>query len=206
LELPLSRDARPGAVNASLYLPVIYGTIREPRASLGVARYATRELAKRPGVETRLFDPRDLPFGNLVRREWEMEPPHPAVVEFVAEMRRADGFVVVMPEYNHGIPGTLKNVLDHLFDEWGRKPFGIISAGGIAGGLRATEMLRQVIPGLGAISIPAQVPVFQVQDAFDENGPRSDEGRWAERLTRFFDDLEWYARALAAARTSDPPP
>lgn len=189
-----------------LYLPVLYGTVREPRASLGVARYVGRRLAERPGVETRLFDPRDLPFGNLVRREWEIDPPDARVVAFVAEMRRADGFVVVTPEYNHGIPGTLKNLLDHVFDEWGRKPFGIVSAGGIAGGLRATEMLRQVVTGLGAISIPAQVPVFQVQEAFDEDGPRADAERWGQRLDRFFTELEWYARALSAARQADPSP
>lgn len=190
----------------TLYLPVLYGTVREPRASLGVARYMARELARRPGVETRLFDPRDLPFGNLVRREWEMAAPGSVVAEFVAEMGRADGFVVVMPEYNHGIPGTLKNLIDHLYDEWGRKPFGIVSAGGIAGGLRATEMLRQVISGVEAISIPAQVPVFQVEEAFDENGPRADHARWEHRFSRFFAELEWYAHALAAARAAHPKP
>lgn len=191
---------------ATVYLPVLYGTVREPRASWGVAQFVVRELAKRPGVETRLFDPRELPLGNLVRREWEMQPPSPIVQHFVAEMGRADGFVVVTPEYNHGIPGTLKNLLDHLYDEWGRKPFGIVSAGGIAGGLRATEMLRQVISGLSAISIPAQVPVFQVQDHFDESGPTTDEERWVQRLDRFFGELEWYARALAVARANGPPP
>ena len=206
MEPALSFTSRRGPVANPLYLPVLYGTVREPRASVGVARFVARELAKRPGVETRLFDPRDLPFGNLVRREWEMEPPDPRVVAFVNAMRRADGFVIVTPEYNHGIPGTLKNLIDHLFDEWGRKPFGIVSAGGMAGGLRATEMLRQVIVGVAAISIPAQVPVFQVQDTFDENGPLADEERWAQRLQRFFAELEWYARALAAARAADPPP
>lgn len=189
-----------------LYLPVLYGTVREPRASLGVARFVVRELAKRPGIETRLFDPRDLPLGNLVHREWEMRPPDPEVQKFVAEMGRAHGFVVVMPEYNHGIPGTLKNLLDHLYDEWGRKPFGIVSAGGVAGGLRATEMLRLVVAGLSAVAIPAQVPVFQVQQQFDENGPVADEVRWAQRLDRFFSELEWYARALATARERDPAP
>lgn len=193
-------------MDSRLYLPVLYGTVREPRASLGVARFVARELAQRPGVETRLFDPRELPLGNLVRREWETDPPDPAVQGFVAEMRRADGFVVVTPEYNHGIPGTLKNLIDHLYDEWGRKPFGIVSAGGIAGGLRATEMLRLVLAGVSAISIPAQVPVFRVQDAFDENGPTSESERWAQRLDRFFTELEWYARALATARRDAPSP
>ncbi|MCI4336621.1 MAG: NAD(P)H-dependent oxidoreductase, partial [Thermoplasmata archaeon] len=185
-----------------LFLPVILGTVRDPRASAGVARFVARELARRPGVETHLYDPRELPLGNLVRREWEMSPPDAKVQSFVSEMNRADGFVIVTPEYNHGIPGTLKNLLDHLFDEWGRKPFGIVSAGGIAGGLRAAEMLRQVISGLSAISIPSQVPVFQVETAFNDEGPVSDTERWAQRLDRFFSELEWYARALATARAA----
>lgn len=183
-----------------LYLPVIYGTVREPRRSFGVARYVLEQLARRPGVRTRLFDPRDLPLPNLVQREWEQEDPDPRLVEFVREVGRADGFVVVSPEYNFGIPGTLKNLLDYVYDEWNRKPFAIVTAGGISGGLRAADMLRQVISGVGAISVPASVPVHHVEDAFTDEGPVRDREIWEGRLDRLFRELEWYARALRAGR------
>lgn len=183
-----------------LYLPILYGSVRSHRASFAVATYAHRQLAQRPDVETRLFDPRELPFGNLVDREWEMETPPPAVTEFVREMARADGFVVVTPEYNYGIPGALKNMLDHVYDEWNRKPFAMVTAGGISGGLRASDQLRQVISGVGAFVIPVQVPVQFVGESFTEAGPRATPEVWAERFARLFRELEWYARAVRPAR------
>ncbi|HEX2022090.1 MAG TPA: NADPH-dependent FMN reductase [Candidatus Thermoplasmatota archaeon] len=184
----------------SLYLPVIHGTVRAERRSFGVARFVASRLARRPGVETRIFDPRDLPFGNLVATEWEMDPRPPEVDAFVREMARADGFVLVAPEYNHGIPGALKNVLDALYDEWGRKPFGLVGVGGVSGGLRAVEHLRPVISGLGAVSVPAHVAVQQVTKAFNDEGPVADAQDWERRVDRFLDEVAWYARALKAGR------
>lgn len=185
---------------ADLYLPVLYGSVRRPRHSFGVARYVHRLLAQRPGVTTRLFDPEELPFPNLVEREWEQEAPDPRVGEFVREMGRADGFVLVTPEYNYGIPGALKNLLDHLFDEWNRKPFGLVTAGGLSGGFHASDQLRLIVSGLEAVVIPRHVPVQFVHETFDDNGPRRDEEVWAGRFGRLFLELEWYARALAVAR------
>jgi NAD(P)H-dependent FMN reductase len=188
-----------------LYLPVLYGTVREGRRSLVLARYVERRLAERPGVKTRLFDPEELPFGNLVRREWELPTPDPKVSAFVQEMAAADGFVIVTPEYNYGIPGALKNLIDHLFDEWNRKPFGVVTTGGIVGGARAADHLRQVIAGVRAVMIPASVSVPFVGKAFDETGSPRDAATLDQRLGVMFDELEWYARALRAARDATPP-
>lgn len=189
-----------GAMVERLYLPVLAGTVRDGRKSIHVARFVHERLARRSDVETRLFDPRDLPFGNLRRREWEMDPQPADVAAFVAEMARADGFVVVTPEYNYGIPGTLKNVFDHLYDEWNRKPFAMVGAGGVSGGLRALDQLRQVVAGVGAIAVPKHVPVQSVGKTFDESGPKADREEWEKRFDALFDDLAWYARALKAAR------
>jgi NAD(P)H-dependent FMN reductase len=189
----------------SLYLPIIYGSVREERKSIHVAQFAAERLALRPEVETHLFDPKDTPFGNLEFREWEWKSPPDAVTHFVAEMGRADGFVIVTPEYNHGYPGTLKNLLDHLYDEWNRKPFGVVSAGGLYGGARAVDGLRLVIPGLGGVSIPSMIGVTQVETSFGPGGPTADRPGWERRFDRFFAELEWYARALQQARRDDPP-
>lgn len=183
----------------TLYLPVLLGTVRDENRAKHVAAYVVRLLGER-GVETRLVDPDALPFGVLRRREWEMAPQPPEVKAFVEDMARADGFVVVSPEYNHGYPGSLKNLLDHLFDEWGRKPFALVGLGGVSGGLRMIEQMRQVVAGLEAVAIPAHVAVQQVSKAFGPGGPVEDEPRWRERFGRTFDELEWYARALKAAR------
>ncbi|MCI4327173.1 MAG: NAD(P)H-dependent oxidoreductase [Thermoplasmata archaeon] len=188
-----------------LFLPVIYGSVREGRVSFPVAEFVEAELAQRPGVETRLYDPRDLPLGNLVRRVHEMATPERAVAEFAAAMERADGFVLVTPEYNYGYPGTLKNLIDHLTHQWRRKPFALVGAGGISGGLRAIDGLRLVIPGVGGFTVPIAVPVQSVAAEFDSNGPKDPE-KWRKRLTPLFHELEWYARALQGARSAGSAP
>jgi NAD(P)H-dependent FMN reductase len=188
-----------------LYLPVLYGSVRAERKSIHVARYAAERLALRPDVETQLFDPKDYPFGNLEFREWELKEVPEGVARFVKEMARADGFVIVTPEYNRGYPGTLKNMLDHLYDEWNRKPFGLVGAGGMYGGARVIDGLRLVIPGLEGIGIPAMIGVTNVETSFGEGGPTADRAGWERRFDRFFAELEWYARALQRARRDDPP-
>jgi NAD(P)H-dependent FMN reductase len=145
-------------------------------------------------------DPDELPFGNLRRREWEMDPQPPEVAAFVADMARADGFVIVSPEYNHGYPGTLKNLLDALFDEWNRKPFGLVGVGGVSGGLRMMEQLRLVVAGLGAVVVPAHVPVQAVAKEQGPDGAFLDPQKWDGRFDKMLDEVEWYARALKAAR------
>jgi NAD(P)H-dependent FMN reductase len=184
----------------TLDLPILMGSVRAERRSAWVARYVHALLATRPGVETRLWDPAALPFGNLVRREWEMTERPAAVDEFVLAMGHADGFVLVTPEYNFGMPGTLKNLIDHVFDEWNRKPFGFVTVGGVSGGIRAQDQLRQVISGVRAVTIPAAIPVQHVEKTWSENGPLADRNDWDSRFDQFFVELEWYARALQSAR------
>jgi NAD(P)H-dependent FMN reductase len=150
-----------------------------------------------------LFDPRDLRLGDLVLRQWERRPPVPAIEEFSAEMARADGFLVVTPEYNYGMPGALKNMIDHLYKEWNRKPFAFVGAGGISGGLRAIDQLRQVVSGVAGITVPSHIAVHQVAKAFGPQGPLSAADEFPMKFDRLFSDLEWYARALKAAREAD---
>lgn len=183
----------------ALHLPVILGTVREGNRSRWVAEFVV-DLLRRRGHVTRLVDPDALPFGNLRRREWEMDPQPPEVRAFVEEMAQADGFVLVAPEYNYGYPGTLKNLLDHLYDEWNRKPFALVGVGGMSGGLRMLDQLRQVVTGLGAVPVPAHVPVASVAKEFGPEGPLLDRARWEARFGRMIDELEWYAHALGRAR------
>ena len=157
-----------------MYFPVILGTARAGNRSGAVARFAMDRLEAR-GHETRLFTAAELAFGDLVAREWEKHPPPERMLAFVREMARADGFVLVFPEYNHGYPGALKNVLDHLYDEWNHKPFAFATTGGVSGGLRAQENLLPVIRALKGVPVNASVSVPFVGRSWDAEGPRDDE-------------------------------
>lgn len=192
-------------LDEELYLPILYGSVREGRRSFAVATWVEARLRARPGVATRLFDPRDLPFGNLVLRAREMHPVPAEVEAFRREIVRADGFVVVTPEYNFGVPGTLKNLFDHFDAEWRFKPFGLVTVGGLSGGLRAGDQLRIGVPGLGGVTVPLGLPVHRVETSWGAEGPTSDGPSWERRADQFFRQLEWYARALRTARAQGVP-
>lgn len=184
-----------------LYLPVLLGTVRSGNRSRHVADRVVRRV-EAGGHETRLVDPDALPFGHLRLREWEMDPRPPEVAAFVDDMARADGFLVVTPEYNFGYPGALKDLLDHLYDEWNRKPFGLVGVGGVSGGLRVIDNLRQVVAGLGAVAVPTHVPVqFIAKELGEDNA--LDPQKWDHRFDKLVQETAWYARALKAAREAD---
>jgi hypothetical protein len=64
----------------------------------------------------------------------------------------AEAFVIITPEYNHSFPASLKNLIDWHYTQWQAKPIGFVSYGGLGGGLRAVEQLRQVFAELHAMT------------------------------------------------------
>src|SRR5262249_45861700 len=94
-----------------LSVPVILGTARKGRMSAHAAQFRLWELRKRTGVATQLVDVATLP---IRLDESGQDTADPA---FAESMRRADAIVLVIPEYNHGMPGLLKHVLDSCLKE-----------------------------------------------------------------------------------------
>lgn len=185
----------------ALFIPVILGTERDGRQSEHLARYVLSRLQARTGIETVLIDPAEHEFGNLRARAKDVaDADTPDLKAFIEQMHAADGFVIVTPEYNFSFPGALKNLLDVTFKPWNKKPFGLVGCGGIAGGMRAIDSLRQVVSGLGAICVPAHIPVQFIAKTFGAAGPLVDAEAWQKRVDSFLDEVTWYAEALKAAR------
>lgn len=181
---------------AELFIPVILGTAREGRRSEYAARFMLEEV-RRSGFETELVDVRD--FELCKTDNTETDPKSKA---FAEKMRRADGCIIVSPEYNHGYPGDLKMVLDEAFKEYARKPVGIcgVSKGGL-GGARMVEQLKLVCIELRMVPIPASVYFSNINQLFDEKGAIRDPS-YQERVKKFLDEMKWYAAALKKARES----
>lgn len=121
----------------------------------------------------------------------------PEVVEkFKAKIKEADGLIISSPEYNHSIPGVLKNVFDwasrktpELKDVFKGKPVGLItSSDGGFGGVRAAIAWLPIFKTLGLVVYPDQQPVPRAQDSFDENGKITD-SKLKEKLTKFASDF-----------------
>jgi NAD(P)H-dependent FMN reductase len=197
----------------ALSVKVILGTTREGRFGDKPAHWILGEASKQPGVEAELLDLRDFPLPFFDR---PMAPvreggvyPDPAVTRWAAEVAKADAYIVVAPEYNHGYSAVLKNAFDHTFPEWGRKPIGFVSYGN-AGGARAVEQLRMVAvelqmwPIRSALHLPLEVYLAAMKEPIPPNPQVFEPLRktfGVDRVAQFFDDLLWAARALKVARS-----
>ncbi|WP_410610091.1 NAD(P)H-dependent oxidoreductase [Amycolatopsis sp. lyj-109] len=136
---------------------IVLGSTRPGRVGDQVARWVEERAARRGDAEFQLVDLRDHPLPHL-------EEPPSFSGQYQDERTRAwagvvascDGFVFVTPEYNHSLPGVLKNALDHVHVEWNTKAAGFVSYGGV-GGARSVEQLRLVCGALQLADVTPQV-------------------------------------------------
>ncbi|HEX3864966.1 MAG TPA: NAD(P)H-dependent oxidoreductase [Stellaceae bacterium] len=189
-----------------LHVTVLYGSVRETRVGIRLARFITAALARR-GHMTELVDAaeRRLPLLDKMYKEYQRGGAPPILEELADLYRRTDAFVIVSGEYNHGIPPALKNLLDHFLEEYFFRPSAIVCySAGQFGGVRAAMQLRMTLAELGMPSIPSLLPVPRVQEAFTPAGEPTNDG-FEKRCERFFAELEWYAAALQQARATGLP-
>jgi NAD(P)H-dependent FMN reductase len=184
-----------------LDIVVIYGSVRATRQGIKAARFAVRELRER-GHRVTLVDPLEAQLPPLDRMYKEFprgEAPEP--LEHLAGLyRTADAFVVVTGEYNHSVPPSLLNLLDHFLEEYFFRPSAIISySAGQFGGVRAAVQLRATLGELGMPSISSMFPIPRVGSAFSDDGTPGD-AAVRTRFSRFAAELEWYAEALRERR------
>ncbi|WP_234192130.1 MULTISPECIES: NADPH-dependent FMN reductase [Pseudacidovorax] len=105
------------------------------------------------------------------------------VQQLKTEIARAQGLLIVTPEYNRSIPGVLKNALDHGSrpygqNAWGGKPAGVIGISpGAIGTALAQQHLRNVLAYLDVPTLGQPEAFIQNKDdLFDEKGHIGNEG------------------------------
>jgi NAD(P)H-dependent FMN reductase len=185
----------------SLDLLVITGSTRDGRFGPTVARWFLGEAQVHPDFAVHAIDLAEIDLPLDLPRE-----PSDQQRRYLQALDEADAVVVVVPEYNHGYPASLKQAIDLARDEWRRKAVGIVSYGARSGGIRATEQLRQVFPELEATTIRESIALPNAWHLFDEHGtPRDAEGLGAAARA-MLDQLSWWAAALRTARLADRAP
>ena len=185
-----------------LFIPLLLGTPRKGRQSEHVAKWLSGKMQERDeDIETRLFDVRDfkLPqdhYGMEIKTDFP---------EWRDAITRADGLVIVTPEYNHGYPGSLKAVLDLLLPEYIHKAVAFCSVSAqVWGGVRVIEQLVTVSRELGFAVTFTDLNFPRVHTLFDENGDLIDEAAYEPRVKAFLDELIWMSRALRWGRRNLP--
>jgi len=189
-------------------IQVIIATTRQGRFSDKPVAWLVDRLGDRDDLHIELVDLRDhlLPpyEGNVPPARAGREYANEAAARLGRTIDRADGYIIVTAEYNHGYPASLKNAMDHLFPEFNRKPVTFVGYGNV-GGARAIEQLRlvavefEMAPLRHAIHILPElmVPALRAEPFSLEIFAPLD-----QRLDIAVADLLWWSAALGSARAT----
>lgn len=194
-------------------LAIIIGSTRQNRQTPKQAKWVLNAANAMDDVEAEIIDLKDYPmpfFDEPVSPRYNQNREiDPAAQKWLKKLEAFDAYVFATAEYNHSIPGVLKNAIDYITWEMLRKPAGIVSHGS-AGGARAQIQLKIILSESRAVPIPIPTPLAMVQmsEKIDDNGELSPELKTMERgpqeaLQNMLEDLKWYSDALQTARERD---
>jgi NAD(P)H-dependent FMN reductase len=146
-------------------IAIILGSTRPGRIGKAVADWVYEIAQKRSDATFELIDIQDynLPLLDEPIPASQAKYSKEYTKKWAAKIDLFDGFVFVTAEYNHSIPGALKNAIDFLFKEWNNKSAGFVGYGSI-GGARAVEHLRVVMGELMIADVRAQVMLSLFSD------------------------------------------
>ena len=183
-------------------LQILIASTRPGRVGLPVGRWLDARAREHGAFAVELVDllELDLPFMD--------EPNHPRLAqysqrhtkEWSAKVQAADAFVFVTPEYNYGFTAPLKNAIDFLHAEWQYKPVGFLSYGGVAGGTRAVQMLKQIVTTLKMTPVFEAVTVPFVAQFIDDEGDFVPNEMIEQSVKPMLDELLRVSEALVGLR------
>jgi chromate reductase, NAD(P)H dehydrogenase (quinone) len=157
------------ARDAPHHFAVMVGSLRKGSFNAAIAR-ALPKLAPEGVTIEPLPSVGEFPLYN---HDVQQDGFPPIVTRIADAIRKADGVIIVTPEYNHSFPGVLKNAIDWISrvpnQPFGGKPVALISSSpSLFGGLRAQLHLRHVFVYLdGRVLNKPEVIIPQVNTKVD---------------------------------------
>ena len=194
-------------VSPPLHLLVIVASTRPGRLGSAVADWFLNTIhadAARAGTVVEVADLAEVGLPLLDEPE---EPSsgvyhHEHTRAWSRQVAAADAFVMITPEYNYGMPATLKNALDYLYHEWAWKPVGFVSYGNTSAGTRSVQMTKQVVTTLRMVPIGATV-ALRIADSVRDGNVLSDNPRRDDSARGVLAELSRVAHALRPLRRSE---
>ncbi|WP_156722721.1 NADPH-dependent FMN reductase [Streptomyces apocyni] len=193
--------AADSTADAPLRVAVIIGSNREGRFGPVIADWFLSRVRAHADFEVDLVDVAEAELPTSFRQTPDAES---ALATITPKLAAADAFVVLTPEFNHSFPASLKNLVDWHYGEWQAKPVAFVSYGGMSGGLRAVEQLRQVFAELHAVTVRDTVSFHNAGAHFDDSGRHRDPAQADAAAKTMLDQLHWWARALRDAKAVHP--
>jgi len=182
-----------------LKIALIYGSTRPGRLCDKVASWTAAQISATHAFELDVIDP-----ASPEARSSDQSGGSLDLAWLRQHIGAANAFIIVTPEYNHGYPASLKSLIDSVGSEWHAKPVAFVSYGGISGGIRATEQLRQVFAEVHAVTIRDSVTFSLAWEQFDADGALKNPDRATRQMQTVLKRLAWWASALREARTAVP--
>lgn len=185
-----------------LTLKVIIGSTRPGRKGPLVAEWATKTAKAHGGFDVELVDLADfgLPLLDEAAHPSQGKYEHEHTKRWSAAMDSADAFLFVSPEYDYFPPAGLVNAVQCLHREWRYKAAGVVSYGGITGGMRSSSQLKLLLGGLGVAAIPQGVSLPFYGQHIGEDGIFSPPEGAATQATGMLDELVKWSGALKTLR------
>lgn len=155
-------------------LLVVLASVRKGRAGKQVADWFVETVKKDGRFSVDLVDLKELDLSYelpetlpsaIQNSEYEDEKDR----QWAKHVNEADAVVFVSPEYNHGMPASLKNALDHLYAEWVNKPTAFVGYGA-AGAPYSQAALGLVAGWIKLDVVSARVGISEIWAAFNEDG------------------------------------
>ncbi len=182
-------------------IEIISGSPRVHSVTHRVALFLEKKLKAETDHEIGLIALKDheIPPVQSVWVSPEKAPEH--LRPLATRVFEADAFILVTPEYNGSYSPTLKNFIDH-FPKQVHKAFGLVTASpGAMGGMRATQQLLLLVPGMFGIASPYMLVVPAVDKKFGENGELLDES-FTNAINTFTTEFRWLAKSLIAEKVN----
>ena len=197
-----------------LNLKIIIGSTRPGRAADHVMPWITGLAKQHPAFTVEVLDLRDWPlpfFAETAQTVGDPRDPSysdPLVKRWNQRIAEGDAYLFVTPEYNHSVPGVLKNAIDSVFASFAfrHKPAAFVGySGGIAAGIRAIEHLAHIVIEAEMVPLRSTVLIPVAGAAFGQDGElRDPEAAVAAGI--LLDDLAWWAAVMRRARADKPLP
>lgn len=176
---------------------IISASVRQGRNSHRIALFFKKFIEENKMGSPEIADLNEYKFPLFDERLRFQKNPSEKVLEFAGRVKKADGIIIVTPEYNGGYPASLKNIVDLLYDEWHHKPIAISTVSdGNFGGTQVITSIQYSLWKIRALTVTAQFPVPNTPKAFAEDGTPVDKEGVSKRATNFINELLWFIKAV----------